>query len=391
MIRPFDLIPPERAPHLEVFYNAVRSGDSGRVQRMAGDDPSLLTAYAPNQWCCRETPLNTAVSAGSHEMAGLLLELGADPNQASAWWAGGFRPLHLVDPARQDLVDLLLGHGAVVDVHAASHLGLLERLCRLLDQDPFLLHQPGGDGGRPLHFARDPDVATELMDRGALLELRDVDHGSTAAQWAVPKRPQVCRAILDRGGAADPFMLAALGDASRLEGWLRQHPGDARAVLTREAFPSPGSKAGHMYAFTMTGYGSALIHTAAKFGSVEVIELLVAQGADLGARGGYDEQTPLHTAASHDHSEAVRALVGHGADVNALSGPEHRTPPLVWAIVFGAARSADALMALGARVDAQVLRSAEAGARGEYRQFSKAPLETWEAILTRVKAGASDA
>ncbi|NNM34724.1 MAG: hypothetical protein HKO53_16730, partial [Gemmatimonadetes bacterium] len=88
-----------------------------------------------------------------------------------------------------------------------------------------------------------------------------------------------------------------------------------------------------------------------------------------------------------DRPEAVRALARHGADLNALSGPEHETPPLVWAIVFGAARSVEALLDLGARVDAKVLGNAEAGARGEYRQFSKAPMESWERILAEVKAG----
>ena len=386
MMAPFRITSPERNEQLEAFFRAVRGGEGQAVEAMVADDRSLLGAYAPNQWCCRETPLNAAVSGGRYEMAKQLLDLGADPNQPSAWWAGGFCPLHVVSSERTDLIDLLEAAGAVVDVHAAAHLGRLERLRALLDHDPFLLHKPGGDGGRPLHFARTPEVAEELMARGALLELQDVDHGSTAAQWAVADRQDVCRAMLDRGARPDVFMLAALGDGERLEAWLGQHPGEGGARLTRDAFPSPGSEAGHMYAFTMLGYGSTVLQAAAKFGSGHAIDLLLAHGADVSERGGYDNQTPLHTAASHDQPDAIRTLVGHGADLEAISGPQHRTPPMVWAIVFGAARSVETLIDLGAEVGGRVLRNAQAGARGEYRQFSKAPPEAWDAILETVTA-----
>ena len=386
MSRPFDIIPAADAPGLEAFFKAVRGGKVEEVERMVDEDAALVGAYAPNQWCCRETPLNAAISGGSLEMARLLLERGAEANQASGWWAGGFRPLHVVAPERDDLVDILLEHGAVVDVHAAAHLGRTNRLRDLLDHDPFLLHKPGGDGGRPLHFARNEEVALELMGRGAQLELRDVDHGSTAAQWAVHDRPDVCRAILDRGGEADPFMLAALGDGDRLREWLQKYPEDAGAWLTREDYPSPGSEAGHMYAFTLTGYGSTLLQTAAKFGSADAVDLLVAHGASVDVRGGYDDQTALHTAAANDRPDALRALAGHGADLNAPSGPIHGTPPIVWAIVFGAARSVETLIDLGARVNDRVMDRAEAGVRGEFRQFSKAPAESWDAIAAALKA-----
>ncbi|MDH3223453.1 MAG: ankyrin repeat domain-containing protein [Gemmatimonadota bacterium] len=379
--RPFRITTPAEDATLEAMFKAVRAGDAEGVRAMVKDTPSLVTAYAPNQWCCRETPLNAAAESGLLEMAKLLLDLGADPNQASAWWAGGFRPLHVVPVDREDLIDLLIEQGAVVDVHAAARLGRLEDLTALLDHDPFLLHKPGGDGARPLHFARNETVACLLMDRGALLELPDVDHGSTAAQWAVGDRPSVSRAILDRGAKADVFMLAALGDADRLGAWLEEHPGDAGRYLTREDFPSPGSAGGHIYAYSLAGYGSTVLHTAAKFGSVEAVDLLVGHGADVAARGGYDDQTALHVAAASDRDEAVRALAGHGAELDALSGPEHRTPPLVWAIVFGAARSARALVELGATVDESVRSCAEAGVRGEYRRFSKAPEESWTTIL----------
>lgn len=379
--RPWEVTTPERDARLQAFFKLVRAGDIGGVEASVREDPSLAMAYAPNQWCCRETPLNVAASGGDLDLARLLLDLGADPNQLTGWWAGGFAPLHSVPPGRADLIDLLVSRGAVLDIHASARLGLVERITDLLDHDPFLVNKPGGDGGRPLHFAADAPTAELLMDRGATIELRDVDHGSTAAQWAVQERPEVTRAILGRGGEADLFMLAALGDPRLLEAWLDANPGDAGRILTREDFPSPGSEAGHIYAYTLTGYGSAVLHVAAKTGAVEAIEILVERGADVMVTGGYDDQTPVHTAASNGRGAAVRKLAELGADVDALSGPEHSTPPLVWAIVFGSVEGVEALVEVGATVDERALKNARAGVKGEMQQFSRAPLEAWSRIL----------
>ncbi|SMC20295.1 Ankyrin repeat-containing protein [Andreprevotia lacus DSM 23236] len=56
------------------------------------------------------------------------------------------------------------------------------------------------------------------------------------------------------------------------------------------------------------------LHVAAYYGSVEVIELLVKKGADINARGTYDDMTPLHMAVSYGKPEFVKALLANGAD-----------------------------------------------------------------------------
>jgi ankyrin repeat protein len=58
--------------------------------------------------------------------------------------------------------------------------------------------------------------------------------------------------------------------------------------------------------------------TAARTGSPDVLELLLAAGADPNARGTRG-QTALMWAASQRHSEAVAVLLAHGADVHARS------------------------------------------------------------------------
>lgn len=59
------------------------------------------------------------------------------------------------------------------------------------------------------------------------------------------------------------------------------------------------------------------LHGAAHAGDVETIRRLVADGADLEARDGW-ERTPLHVAAYASNDAALRALAEAGADLNAL-------------------------------------------------------------------------
>lgn len=386
-VQPFRVITPEREVELERFFKAVREGDAAAVRARAAKDPSLITAYAPNQWCCREIPLGVAAGKNDLALATLLLDLGADPNQKTAWWAGGFAPLHVVSADQHEMIDLLVERGAHVDVHAAAALGRREDLIALLDHDPFLANKPGGDGGRPLHFAADASIAELLLERGAMLDPIDVDHGSTPAQWAVKDRPDVTRHLLAEGAKADVFMLAALGDEGEMSQWLERRPEDATKVLSPVDFTSPGSKGGHIYQYILTGFGSTLGHVAARFGRPEILRLLHANGGDVNARGGYDDQTPLHTAASHDQVEVIRQLAALGADVNVESGPEHSTPPLVWAIVFGRAESVRVLLELGATVTPSVLKTVEAGVRGDHQAHSGAPLSVWKQIQELVDGG----
>ncbi|MGI9627668.1 MAG: ankyrin repeat domain-containing protein [Longimicrobiales bacterium] len=372
---------------LERFFKALREGDVKAVEGQATKDPSLVTAYAPNQWCCREIPLGVAAGRDDFALATLLLDLGADPNQKTAWWAGGFAPLHVVSAEQVEMIDLLIDRGANVDVQAAAALARLGELTALLDHDPFLVNKPGGDGGRPLHFAADAEVAKLLVDRGATLDPVDVDHGSTPAQWAVRDRQDVTRFLIAKGAKTDLFMLAALGEEGRLSEWLEDNPEDATKVLSPEEFASPGSKGGHIYQYVLTGFGSTALHVAARCGSAPAIRLLHEAGADIAVRGGYDDQTPLHFAASADKVDAIRQLAQLGADLNALSGSEHKTPPLVWAIVFGAVESVRVLLEMKADVTPAVTKSVKAGVKGDFQQHSDSPMGAWKQIQELVAAG----
>jgi ankyrin repeat protein len=67
------------------------------------------------------------------------------------------------------------------------------------------------------------------------------------------------------------------------------------------------------------------LHSAASGGNKEVVELLIAHGAEVNAKVDhiifFDQSyfTPLHYAAQGGHKEVVEVLLAHGADVTAKS------------------------------------------------------------------------
>src|SRR5215469_11011238 len=113
------------------------------------------------------------VGVRSPEMLDVLLAAGADLNAKSGWWAGGFGLLH---GARPELAAYAIRRGAFVDIHAAARLGLIDRVGELLASDGTLVHARGGDGQTALHFASTIDIAAYLLEHGAEIDARDVDH-----------------------------------------------------------------------------------------------------------------------------------------------------------------------------------------------------------------------
>src|SRR5580692_9780600 len=125
------------------------------------------------------------LQARSRAMIDVLLAAGADINGRSRWWAGGFG---LLDSASPELSAYAVERGATMTPHAAARLGLLNQLETLVAGDPALVHARGGDGQTPLHFSSTVAVADYLLDHGADIDARDIDHESTPAQYMIDSR-----------------------------------------------------------------------------------------------------------------------------------------------------------------------------------------------------------
>ncbi len=225
-------------PQLAVFSAAVRQGDAARTRKLLAETPVLRAHVNRPLFSFGARPIN---AARDHiELVAVLLEYGADINLKSDWWAGGYSVLDDVDPK---LADALIARGAEVDINAAAHLGRVDRVRQLLDEDPATVHKRGGDGRLPLHVASTPEVVDLLLDRGAEINARCVDHVSTAAQYAVDL-PWKCRRLIERGATIDIFMAIMLGDMGLVERALAEHPGCATTRAGQQGYPPVPSQAG---------------------------------------------------------------------------------------------------------------------------------------------------
>ena len=73
-----------------------------------------------------------------------------------------------------------------------------------------------------------------------------------------------------------------------------------------------------------------------------IIELLLSYGADVNQRG-MNDHTPLHYAASTDDVRAVDILLAHGADTGARTRIDDYETPLELAVRYGRTRAAERL------------------------------------------------
>jgi len=65
--------------------------------------------------------------------------------------------------------------------------------------------------------------------------------------------------------------------------------------------------------------GKSSLHDAALGGHKEIVELLIIKGADLNTESGY-YGAPLHVAAGLGHEEVVELLIANGANLNVKDG-----------------------------------------------------------------------
>jgi ankyrin repeat protein len=309
------------------------------------------------------TPLIVAVQQGNRELVDLLLQSGADINQRSHWWAGGF---HVLEDDH-GLADFLIARGAVLDAKSAAQLGRLDDLAALVAADPRSAQMRAGDGQTPLHVAPTVAIAEFLLSHGAEIDARDVDHESTPAQYLVRAHPEVARFLVERGAHCDILLAAALGDLERVRGFLDADPDSIRCTVTEAYFPKRNLHAGgHIYIWTL-GQGKTAHTVAREFGHEEVFRLLIDRSPDslrlalacelgdvesfealmrarpgLAETLGEDERRKLPFAAQNNNAEAVRMMLAAGWPVDAVG--QHGATALHWAGFHGNVAMAQAIL-----------------------------------------------
>lgn len=197
------------------FIQTVGQGDLDKARQMLAADPSLIDAKQP------------------------------DGNSVIMWAA------YCGQPA---MIDLLVEHGAQLNLYEAAVTGRAERVGQLLDENPALLNEHSHDGWSPLHlaaFAGQNDVVRLLLERGADTQVRSkspIAYGNTPLHAAIAfDRVEAARRLIAAGadvnarqepGGFTPLHIAAFGPRDAIVALLLEHDAhvNARTDDGRTAF-----------------------------------------------------------------------------------------------------------------------------------------------------------
>ena len=339
---------------LDLFTDAVRRGDTDAVRELTSRHPDLKGEInAPHFDFGRPAP---HAARDNLDLLDLLLSLGGDINARSQWEHGSFGILDDVDPGK---ADGLIARGAEIDIWAAAHLGRIDKVRALLDADPALVNARGGDGKRPLHFARTLEIAEFLLDRGAEIDALDDDHDSTPVQHLIGQRPNVCAFLVKRGAKTDLLLAVALGDEGLVRKHLAEDPGSIHMRVNQDWFPmiDTAKNGGHIYQWTLGFYLSAF-QIARKFGHRHITDVLAghagplermvdalwvgdlatadevfAEHPDILAEAGDETLRFVSDAGRYNDTATVREMLARGFPVTARG--QHGAMPFHWAAFHG--------------------------------------------------------
>lgn len=309
----------ESAP-VDAIRKAVQRGDVDAVRTLLRRHAELRALVNEPLFPFDSPALVHFAANGDVAMIDVLLEFGADPNRRSSWWAGGFHPLHGASPAA---AERLLAAGAIPDACAAAHLDRIDLLAAMIAADPARVHERGGDGKTPLHFAASRRIVDLLLEAGADPDARDVDHRSTPAEWMLDRRKGAGRYdlagyLVERGATADIFLAAALGLADRVRTLLEADPSLLELRTTHGEYGEKPPSSFHIYMWTI-GPDRSPLQVAGQFEQPAVLDVM---------RVAATPRQLLIAALARGDSDEARALLGGTRDLlDTLTGEDRRMLP----------------------------------------------------------------
>lgn len=318
------------------IHDALCRHDAAEVRRLLGAHPELRQRINEPIFSFNSPAI--VAYAGDAEMVSVLLEAGADPNRRSDWWAG---PFHALYSATGEAAERLIAAGAVMDACAAAHLDRVDVLKKMLASDPACVHQRGGDGQTPLHFAVSKRVIDVLLEAGADINARDIDHRATPAEWMLDRRQGASRYALahylvERGAAADIFLAAALGLKDRARALLQADAGLLNLRTGRGEYGEKPPSSYHIYFWTI-GDGLSALDVAGQFEQRDTLDAMMAFASPT--------QRLLAACRQGDAPRARDIVRDHPAIVSSLSATEQSV--LADAAWSGQARAVELMLELG--------------------------------------------
>ena len=319
---------------LKTFKSLVYAGDADKLDQHLITRPELRQTLDDPHFDFGSTAL--IIAKANLLMVDVLLKHGADINAKSQWWAGDF---HILEGASPETARQLIERGATITVHAAAEQGMLDWLKAAYQRDASIIHQRGGDGKTPLHCATDPAVMDWLLQRGADIEARDLDHASTPLQWHLGARNlDAARELVARGAAVDIYAAIMLGELEKVRSAIASRPAAIRARINATGYDlAPRADGSHQYVYTFEAAGMSPHQVAIELGQSDILDFLIVQSPQ-------DIQLLAHCAAGN-RDQAMRIHRDNPDLVASL--PEREQRQLIHAAWTGKADVARLMAELG--------------------------------------------
>ena len=189
-----------------------------------------------------------------------------------------------------------------MDIFKAIEDGNVEEARRLIEEDASVVESTDGFGLTPLRWAAfygHKDIVDLLLNRGAKINPKEKG-GRTPLYWAAKQGHMdvvdllVARGAVTKAGATKLLFVAAEEGCVPLAEVAIANGGDVNASEGKDQ------------------EGWTPLTEASQEGQTEIVKLLLANGADVTVNWG--GMTPLHQASNREIAEA---LVAHGADTRA--------------------------------------------------------------------------
>ena len=314
---------------VSVLAMAVHEGDGERIGR-------LLEAGAEvnREGITGDPLLLESVGTGNHDLAAILLGAGASPDVVGA--SGQTALFSAVQAGRKEMVDLLLDHGADPNERGKGRQTPLD--LATAGQDVDLMQQlitAGAEVGSPrlLKTAfgnRDLPGMTVLLRAGADPDVRIGGKKTLLDQALASRSRNIARSLLEAGASAEGRLWSALetGDSEFVSMVL------AFGAGVREEHPEFGlpldhaleNGKGEIVSLLLShganpnvkrSTGESWVAAAIRSGDEVVVEALLDHGACLEGLETSDGHSLLGWAIAHGMKEIVEQLVAEGADVRA--------------------------------------------------------------------------
>ncbi len=302
-------------------------------------------------------------------VVGILATKGLPPTRRFSGWSSVSRILHdlgwgmqpgrrdlrsAINGRRYDVADLLIAKGAEVDIFAASGLGMTERVKSMLLREPELaLSRTKWTGESPLHAATKHghnEIAELLIAHGADV---DVKRGIEVSSWGL-KHGTWPETDHEKVRGTTPLHIAAREGHLEIVQLLLAHGADVDTIddFGRNPLNVAATEGYTEVAMYLARNGAGInLESASALGWLDVVERILAKHPKLlNARVNSRGLTPLHVAAEFGHRNVAEYLLNRGADIEART--EGGLTPLHTAAWEGHRDVADCLLSHGANIEA---------------------------------------